>query len=75
MEQPSLSGGASIAILLPPHGQQKLIDVERLGQAGPHLLNRSQPSGYGNVVTSPLFGLPTGYTGARTIRLSTNLDF
>ena len=26
-----------------------------------NLLNRSQPRAYGNVLSSPLFGLPTGY--------------
>ena len=36
-----------------------------------NLLNRSLPRAYGNVLSSPLFGLPTGYNGARTIRLST----
>jgi hypothetical protein len=40
-----------------------------------NLLNRAQPRGYGSVVTSPLFGLPTGYTGGRTIDLSMSLDF
>lgn len=40
-----------------------------------NLLNRSQPRGYGSVVTSPLFGLPTGYTGGRTINLSMSVDF
>ena len=40
-----------------------------------NLLNHTQPIGYGSVVTSPLFGQPTGYTGGRTINLSTSLDF
>jgi hypothetical protein len=40
-----------------------------------NLLNHTQPIGYGSVVTSPLFGQPTGYTGGRTISLSTSLDF
>jgi hypothetical protein len=40
-----------------------------------NLLNRTQPRGYGNVLTSPLFGQPTGYTGGRTINLSMSLDF
>jgi hypothetical protein len=40
-----------------------------------NLLNRTQPRGYGSVVTSPLFGLPTGYTGGRTINLSMSVDF
>jgi hypothetical protein len=40
-----------------------------------NLLNRSQPRGYGSVLTSPLFGLPTGYTAGRTISLSTSIDF
>jgi hypothetical protein len=40
-----------------------------------NLLNRSQPRAYGSVLTSPLFGLPTGYTGGRTIRLSMNVGF
>jgi len=56
----------------------------RRGRGGPrirvqarvnNLLNHSQPRAYGSVVTSPLFGLPTGYTGGRTITLSTSLDF
>jgi len=40
-----------------------------------NVLNHSQPRAYGSVVTSPLFGLPTGYTGGRTIALSTSADF
>jgi hypothetical protein len=40
-----------------------------------NLLNRSQPRGYGSVVTSPLFGLPTGFTGGRTVNLSMNVTF
>ena len=40
-----------------------------------NVLNRSQPRAYGSIVTSPLFGLPTGYTGGRTITLSTSIDF
>jgi hypothetical protein len=40
-----------------------------------NLLNRSQPRGFGSVLTSPLFGLPTGYTAGRTISLSTSFDF
>jgi hypothetical protein len=40
-----------------------------------NLLNRSQPRGYGSVVTSPFFGLPTGYTGGRTVSLSMSVDF
>ena len=40
-----------------------------------NLLNHTQPRAYGSVVTSPLFGLPTGYTGGRTIALSTSVDF
>jgi hypothetical protein len=40
-----------------------------------NLLNRSQPRGYGSVLTSPLFGLPTGYTGGRTVDLSMSVDF
>ena len=40
-----------------------------------NLLNRSQPRGYGSVVTSPLFGMPTGFTGGRTINLSMNVTF
>ena len=40
-----------------------------------NLLNRTQPRAYGSVVTSPLFGLPTGYTGGRTSTLSTSLNF
>jgi hypothetical protein len=40
-----------------------------------NLLNHSQPRGYSAVLTSPLFGQPTGYTGGRTVSLSMNLDF
>ena len=40
-----------------------------------NLLNRSQPRAYGSVLTSPLFGLPTGYTGGRTIDLSMRVEF
>jgi hypothetical protein len=40
-----------------------------------NLLNRSQPRAYGSVLTSPLFGLPTGYTGGRTVDLSMSIDF
>jgi len=40
-----------------------------------NLLNRSQPRAYSGVLTSPLFGQPIGFTGARTITLSANLDF
>jgi hypothetical protein len=40
-----------------------------------NLLNHAQPRSYVSVLTSPLFGQPTGYTGARTVSLSTSLDF
>ena len=40
-----------------------------------NLLNRAQPRAFGSVLTSPLFGLPTGYTGGRTIDLSMSIDF
>jgi hypothetical protein len=40
-----------------------------------NLLNQTQPRAYGSVLTSPLFGLPVGFTDARTVALSTNLDF
>ena len=40
-----------------------------------NLLNRAQPRAVGSVLTSPLFGLPTGYTGGRTIELSMSVDF
>jgi hypothetical protein len=40
-----------------------------------NVLNHSQPRAYGSVVTSPLFGQPTGYTGGRTVALSTSVDF
>lgn len=40
-----------------------------------NVLNRSQPRAYASIVTSPLFGLPTGYTGGRTITLATSIDF
>jgi len=40
-----------------------------------NLLNHTQPRAYGSVVTSSLFGQPTGYTGGRTVSLSMNLNF
>lgn len=40
-----------------------------------NLLNRTHARGYGSVVTSPLFGLPTGYTTGRTVNVSMSLDF
>jgi hypothetical protein len=40
-----------------------------------NLLNHTQPRAYGSVVTSPLFGLPTGYVGGRTVELSTSVAF
>ena len=40
-----------------------------------NLLNHSQPRSYNGVLTSPLFGQPTGFTGGRTIRLSMLVDF
>ena len=40
-----------------------------------NLLNHSQPRSYNGVLTSPLFGQPTGFSGGRTIRLSMNVDF
>jgi hypothetical protein len=40
-----------------------------------NLLNRSQARAYSGVLTSPLFGQPTGFTGGRTITLSMDLDF
>ena len=40
-----------------------------------NLFNHAQPRAYGNVLTSPLFGEPTGYTGGRTITLSLSVDF
>jgi hypothetical protein len=40
-----------------------------------NLLNRTQPRAYGSVLTSPFFGIPTGYTGGRTVSLSMSVDF
>jgi hypothetical protein len=40
-----------------------------------NLFNHSHPRAYGSVVTSPLFGRPTGYTGARTMDLSMRVAF
>ncbi len=40
-----------------------------------NLLNSSQIRGYSGVLSSPLFGLPTGYQRGRTIRLSMHADF
>lgn len=40
-----------------------------------NLFNHAQPRAYGNVLTSPLFGEPTGYEGGRTITLSLSVDF
>ena len=40
-----------------------------------NLLNETHPRGYGSVVTSSLFGLPTGYTRGRTISMSLGLRF
>jgi hypothetical protein len=40
-----------------------------------NLLNHSQPRAYSGVLSSPLFGAPTGYTGGRTVSLSMSLDF
>jgi hypothetical protein len=40
-----------------------------------NVLNRTHARGYGSVVTSPLFGLPTGYTTGRTVNVSMSLDF
>jgi hypothetical protein len=40
-----------------------------------NLLNHTHVRAYGSVVTSPLFGLPTGFTNGRTVSLSMGLDF
>ena len=40
-----------------------------------NLFKHSQPRSYNGVLTSPLFGQPTSFSGGRTIRLSLNLDF
>jgi hypothetical protein len=40
-----------------------------------NLLNITQPRAFGSVLTSPLFGLPTGYTNGRTVRLSLSVGF
>lgn len=40
-----------------------------------NLFNHSQPRNFSGVLTSPFFGLPTGFTGGRTITLSMNLSF
>ena len=40
-----------------------------------NLLNTSQVRGYSGVLSSPLFGLPTGYLRGRTVRLSVQTDF
>ena len=40
-----------------------------------NVLNHAQARRYGSVVTSPLFGLPTGYLAGRTVNLSMNLEF
>ena len=40
-----------------------------------NLLNLTQVRGYSGVLSSPLFGRPTGYLQGRTVRLSMHLDF
>ncbi|MGH6689113.1 MAG: carboxypeptidase regulatory-like domain-containing protein [Gammaproteobacteria bacterium] len=40
-----------------------------------NLFNHAQPRAYGNVLTSPLFGQPTGYIGGRSITLSLSVAF
>ena len=40
-----------------------------------NLLNTSQPRAYSGVLSSPLFGQPTGFMRGRTIRLSMHIDF
>ena len=40
-----------------------------------NLLNTSQVRGFSGVLSSPLFGLPTGYNRGRTVRLSIHVDF
>ena len=40
-----------------------------------NLLNANQVRGYSGVLSSPLFGLPTGYLRGRTVRLSVQTDF
>ena len=38
-----------------------------------NLLNNTQINGYGSVITSPFFGMPTSYGAGRSIRLSTSI--
>ena len=40
-----------------------------------NLLNLTQVRGYSGVLSSPLFGRPTGYLQGRTVRLSMHVDF
>ena len=40
-----------------------------------NLFNNTRITGYGGVITSPLFGRPTGYMSGRTIQLSMNTRF
>lgn len=40
-----------------------------------NLLNTSQVRGYSGVLSSPFFGLPTGYNRGRTVRLSMRVAF
>lgn len=40
-----------------------------------NLLNTSRIRGYSGVLSSPLFGRPTGYLRGRTVRLSMEVDF
>ena len=40
-----------------------------------NLLNTTRVRGYSGVLSSPLFGLPTGYLPGRTVRLSIQTNF
>ena len=55
----------------PPGGERRVRFQARFY----NVLNTSQIRGYSGVLSSPLFGRPTGYLRGRTVRLSMEVDF
>ena len=67
-----LAGGAAGPATAPPSLAHPRFTFSTSIQ---NLLNNTRINGYSGVITSPLFGRPTGFGAGRTIQLSVNTSF
>ena len=73
--QPGLLAGRLDAPTTPTKQPTLLHPQTTLNVSVNNLLNNSRMTGYSGVITSPLFGQPTGYQPGRDIRFTLNSRF